>query len=259
MYRIFAISDMHSYLTPTLEALKNAGWDEDNPQHKIIVCGDALDRGNETVKMLEWLLDLINKDKLIYIKGNHDILMQQMLNRGYSEWHDKHNGTEKSYYQLLNAHTNMMNGRKPDEIVREVLQPLYDKMVNYFETKRFVFCHSWVAIGIEDNMPYHYRKGRRLVKKEDWRNGTDEEWNNAMWVNPLDMAMDGFGIDKPIIAGHWHASAGWAWKNKVFDEFGEDAIFDPFYYEDKLIMIDRCVAHTGKINCLVIEDEFLDG
>ena len=257
--KIFAISDMHSYLTPTLEALKDAGWDENNPEHIIVVCGDALDRGNETAEMVEWLVDLINKGKLIYVKGNHDLLMQQMIDRGYSEWHDKQNGTQKSYYQLLNAHADMMDGRKPDEIVREVLKPLYDKMVNYFETKRFVFCHSWVAVSVEDNMPYHYRKGRKLVKKEDWRNGTDEEWNNATWVNPLDMAMDGFSIDKTIIAGHWHASAGWAWENKTFDEFGESAVFDPFYYEDKLIMIDRCVAHTGEINCLVIEDELING
>ena len=30
--KIFAISDMHSYLTPTVKALKDAGWDENNPK-----------------------------------------------------------------------------------------------------------------------------------------------------------------------------------------------------------------------------------
>ena len=35
--------------------------------------------------------------------------------------------------------------------------------------------------------------------------------------------------------------------------------FEIIYYEDKLIMIDRCVAHTNEINCLVIEDELIDG
>ena len=258
MPKLFVVSDLHSFLTPTIKALKEAGWDENNPENKIIVCGDAFDRGDETSEMLEWLLDLINKDKLIYVKGNHDILMQQMLDRGYSMMHDKHNGTEKSYYQLLNSHTNMMSDKKPDDIVRELLQPLYNKMVNYFETAHYVFCHSWVAVSVEDNMPFHYRKGRKLVKKEDWRNASDIEWENAMWLNPLDMAMDGFDIEKPVVAGHWHTSYGWAIKNKTFDEFGQNAIFDPFYYEDKLIMIDGCVAYTGKANVLVIEDDFLE-
>ena len=255
--KIFAISDMHSYLTPTLKALKDAGWDENNPNHKIVVCGDALDRGNETVEMVEWLLDLINKGKLIYIKGNHDILMQEMLNRGYSEWHDKHNGTQKSYYQLLNAHADMMDGRKPDEIVRAVLKPLYDKMVNYFETKRFVFCHSWVAVSVEDNMPYHYRKGRKLVKKEDWRNGTDEEWNNAMWVNPFDMAEQGLNQTcKIIVFGHFHTSYQWH-KDGKCSEFGDDAIFDPYFGKD-FIAIDACTAYTNKVNVITLEDELIN-
>jgi hypothetical protein len=86
------------------------------------------------------------------------------------------------------------------------------------------------------------------------------EWESATWGNPLYMAQDGLNkTGKIIIAGHWHSSAGWAWQNKTFDEFGVNAVFDPFYYKDKLIMIDRCVAHTGEINCLVIEDRFLDG
>ena len=172
--KIFAISDMHSYLTPTLKALKDAGWDENNSDHIIVVCGDALDRGNETAEMVAWILDLISKGKLIYVKGNHDILMQKMLDRGYSEWHDKSNGTEKSYYQLLNAHADMMDGRKPDEIVRAVLKPLYDKMVNYFETKNYIFVHSWIPANLVGFDKYEFVKY--------WRNATDKEFENAMGI-----------------------------------------------------------------------------
>ena len=193
--KIFAISDMHSYLTPTLKALKDAGWDENNPEHIIVVCGDALDRGNETAEMVEWLVDLINKGKLIYVKGNHDLLMQEMLNRGYSMSHDRHNGTEKSYYQLLNSHVDMMDGRKPDEIVRAVLQPLYDKMVNYWETKHFVFVHSFIPLHKVGYDKYEYR--------EDWRNATDEEFEIAMWGNPYEMAEQGLNqTGKVLIFGH---------------------------------------------------------
>lgn len=250
--KIFAISDMHSYLTPTLKALKDAGWNENNPEHIIVVCGDALDRGNETAEMVEWLVDLINKGKLIYVKGNHDILMQEMLDRGYSEWYDKHNGTEKSYYQLLNANANMMDGREPNEIVREALQPLYDKMVNYFETERFVFCHSWVPL---------YKVGKTnpiYTYREDWRNANEVEWNDAMWGNPFKLAAQDLNkTGKTIIFGHWHCSAGHKMLGRCKTEFGEDAIWEPCCAQG-IIGIDRCTAHTGEVNVVVLEDTLLD-
>ena len=103
----------------------------------------------------------------------------------------------------------------------------------------------------------HYRRNRKFSKKEDWRDASQAEWNQAMWVNPLDMVQSGFSIEKQIVCGHWHCSVGWA-HEKGLSEFGDDACFDPYYYQDKLIMIDSCVAHTKKINVLVIEDEFLE-
>lgn len=254
MMTIFAISDMHSFLTPTLKALKETGWDENNPEHIIVVCGDAFDRGNETAEMLEWLLDLINKGKLIYVKGNHDILMQKMLDRGYAEWHDKHNGTQKSYYQILNAHSNMMDGRKPDDIVREVLQPLYDKMVNYFESERYIFVHSFIPLHKVGYDKYEYR--------EDWRNATDEEFEIAMWGNPFWHAQDGLNkTGKTIVFGHYHVSLGHLCDSKgELSEFGEDAKWDPYINEKQgVIGLDRCVVHTGEINVVVLEDTLLDG
>jgi serine/threonine protein phosphatase 1 len=247
--KIFALSDMHSFLTPTIKALKESGWDENNPKHIIVVCGDALDRGNETVEMVEWLVDLINKCKLIYITGNHDLLMQEMLNRGYSMSHDRHNGTEKSYYQLLNAHADKMDGRRPDEIVRTALQPLYDKMVNYFETKKYIFVHSWIPLNPKGFNTYTYR--------EDWRNATDEEFELATWGNPFEMAKQGLNqTGKVLIFGHFHTSYQWS-KDGKCSEFGDDAIFDPYFGKD-FIGIYGCTAHTGEVNVLVLEDEFLE-
>jgi serine/threonine protein phosphatase 1 len=257
--KIFAISDLHSYLTPTLKALKDAGWDGNNPEHIIIVCGDALDRGNETVEMVEWLVDLINKGKLIYIKGNHDLLMQEMLNRSYSMSHDRHNGTEKSYYQLLNAHADKMDGRRPDEIVRTALQPLYDKMVNYFETKKYIFVHSWIPTNVkfEGNSKPWYQQDKTLTWMEDWRNANDVEWEEAMWGNPFKRWEEGLNkTGKTIVFGHFHTSYQWS-KNEKCSEFGEDAIFEP-YYGGNYIGIDACTAYTNRVNVIVIEDEFIN-
>lgn len=252
--KIFAISDVHSFLTPTIKALKESGWDENNPEHIIVVCGDAFDRGNETVEMLKWLLDLINKSKLIYVKGNHDILMQQMLDRGYSMSHDRHNGTEKSYYQILNAHADKMDGRSPDKIVRTALQPLYDKMVNYFETQKYIFVHSWIPINPKGFDSYTFR--------EDWRKASNKDWEEVMWTNPFWRAQDKLNeTGKTIVFGHWHCSLGHLCDSKgELSEFGEDAKWDPYINEEQgIIGIDRCTAHTGEVNVVVLEDTLLDG
>lgn len=246
--KIFACSDIHSAYTPWVQALKKAGFDENNPEHIIIVCGDLLDRMNETAETLEFALSLIRKGRLIYIKGNHDILMQEMLNRGYAEWHDKHNGTQKSYYQLLNAHADQMDGRSPDKIVMAALLPLYDKMVNYFETKNYIFVHSWIPLNPKGFNTYTYR--------EDWRNATDEEFELATWGNPFEMAKQGLNqTGKVLIFGHFHTSYQWS-KDGKCSEFGNDAIFDPYFGKD-FIALDACTVHTNKVNVITLEDELI--
>jgi hypothetical protein len=62
--------------------------------------------------------------------------------------------------------------------------------------------------------------------------------------------------DKTVVFGHWHCSTGWA-KAEGCSEFDEDAKFEP-YYGDGFIAIDACTAHSGKVNVLVLEDEFLE-
>ena len=242
MPKFFVCSDIHSAYTPWMKALIEAGFDEDNPEHKIIVCGDLFDRMDETRLVYEFTKDMIEKDKLIYIKGNHELLMQQMLNRGFSLWHDMFNGTEKTYRHLTEAY--------PDKTVRELLDPLYDKMVNYLETKHFVFCHGFLPV----------------VKKSDgtckinyhWRRAAQKNWEDAMWINGMDMVHDGLYLKgKAIVMGHFHCSYGHSVYEGSGSEFDDDADFSPYYYEDKLIAIDSCVAHTGKVNVLVIEDEFI--
>ena len=39
-------------------------------------------------------------------------------------------------------------------------------------------------------------------------------------------------------------------------EFEDDAIWEPFEAEG-ILAIDRCTAHTGKVNVVVLEDELL--
>jgi serine/threonine protein phosphatase 1 len=250
--KLFVCSDLHSAYTPWIKTLHEAGFDENNDDHLIVVCGDLFDRMDETKEVYEFALDMIKKDKLIYVMGNHELLMQSMLDRGFALWHDKHNGTTKTYYQLLDAYADKMDVEKgPNEIVRELLQPLYDNMVNYFETKHYVFCHGFLPVVEQPD-------GSHKINRH-WRRASRKNYENATWLNGMDMVHKGLYLkDKVIVVGHFHSSYGHSLYEDKGSEFGEDADFSPYYYEDKLIAIDSCVAHTGKINVLVLEDELLD-
>lgn len=251
MPKFFVVSDVHSYFDEMKRALDEAGFDPNDENSWLISCGDALDRGPKSQEVIDYLMGL---DRCVLIAGNHDQLIMNCIRRGYAQEHDYHNGTHRSIIDLA---PKAKTFNEACFVAYEKLKPFVDSMVNYFETKNFVFCHSFIPVNCDDNFPHYYRCNRKFSKKEDWRTAHQSEWDRSMWMNPLEMAMKGLGIEKPIVAGHWHCSTGWAMQNGI-SEFGEDAIFEPFYYEDKLIMIDACCAHSHKINCLVIEDEFLE-
>ena len=79
--RYYVVSDVHGYFSLMKQALQEKGFFDDKEPHKLILCGDMLDRGEEALEMQEFMLDLLHKDELIFVRGNHEDLMIEMLNR----------------------------------------------------------------------------------------------------------------------------------------------------------------------------------
>ena len=238
-----------------MKALNDAGFDPNNDEHKIVVCGDLFDRMSESQKVYEFAKEMIEKDKMIYILGNHERLLLDCLDRQYALSHDWSNGTVQT---ILDLAPNAKTFNVACAVVYDKIKPLIDKTVNYVETTRFVMCHGFIPVNCDDPFPPYYRRGRKFTKMENWREASQHQWDDATWLNSYEMVDQGFGIEKTIIAGHWHCSYGRYQKNEG-PEFGEDADFSPFYYDDKLIMIDTCTAYSHKVNCLVLEDDIIYG
>jgi hypothetical protein len=108
----------------------------------------------------------------------------------------------------------------------------------------------------KDGLPSYYTRNRQFAFRPDWREVSEEEWQDSRWGNRFELAEQGLLPDKTVVFGHWHCSTGWA-KAEGCSEFGDDAKFEP-YYGDGFIAIDACTAHSGKVNVLVIEDEFME-
>lgn len=259
---LFAVSDVHGFFDETKKALTEAGF-FDSPENRLIVVGDALDRGKQAVKMADFLLGLHREGRLIYIYGNHEELFYKCLQDvraglaaamscGLS-YHCR-NGTWDTLLQL--------GGMKPNEaaLYPEVLlgsvkatdyyRELLPAAVNYYETEKYIFCHGWIPLDVrivEMTAEFRYNAA--------WRSASEEEWHKARWRNGMEMAcMRGVReAGKTIVCGHWNCSWGHSRVNFACTEHGQDAITTPFY-ADGIIAIDACTARSGRVNCIVIEE-----
>lgn len=232
MPKFFVTSDIHSFYTELIHSLKEAGFDRNNEDHWLVVCGDCFDRGPDARRTFRYLKSLPRK---ILIRGNHEQLLVDLCKRGYAMSHDMHNGTTRTVFDLGKTEENFCE--KCQTTLTKV-RPFLKSMVNYFETKNHIFVHGWFPVWISD-----------------WRNASQKEWDEAVWENPFQMIEDGLMPDKTIVFGHRSCSEAWA-INKGMAMYGKGAKFDP-YYGDGYIAIDALTYHSGQKNVIVIEDEFI--
>ena len=61
-------SDIHSFYTPRIKELNKTGFDLNNEEHILIICGDLFDRGSESLKLYEFIKSL-PKERRILIRG----------------------------------------------------------------------------------------------------------------------------------------------------------------------------------------------
>lgn len=247
--RYYVVSDIHSYFSFFREALTNAGFFTDKQPHKLIICGDLFDRGGEPTQLQEFVVDLMKKDEVILIRGNHEDMFEELVtvDEGRNLYHHRQNGTYSTALQLTQFSLDdayMFNRRFAAAAQKTPFyQQILPAMVDYFETDNYVFVHGWIPC-IKERNRYSYI--------EDWRNASPQEWAKARWYNGIDAAQSCME-KKTIVCGHWHASYGHAKYEDRGAEFGPTADFMP-YHAPGIIAIDGCTAVSGRVNMLVIED-----
>lgn len=241
--KLFCVSDIHGFYDELIEALDKAGFDPDNEEHWIVTCGDHFDRGRQPAEVMKYLQGLPRK---ILIKGNHEQLLLECTDRGYWYHYDRTNGTFQTICDLA---PNAQTFDVACAVTYDKTKDFIGSMVDYFETQNYIFVHSWI--------PLISQNGGFLKFKEDWREASAKEWEDARWGNPYALAEDGLLPDKTIVFGHYHTSYAWS-EYEGKPEFGQGSDFS-IYHGNGYIGIDGCCAYSGKCNVLVLEDEFLEG
>lgn len=306
----FVISDIHSFYDEMIECLNKKGYDKDNPNHILIVCGDIWDRGTQPLEVYNFLRS-IPKERRVLIRGNHEFLLNDLVKRGFPESHDKHNGTYdtllqisgemseidfrrymfEEYYskapkldfiydenhniisyseeyqkfsdkvdaEIAERNNRIFNNQKLKEILNWINS---NEWVNYYETKDYIFVHSWIPVKKYIDWEKSLAAGYFIYSKDDeyrddWQNATQDEWNDAMWGCPWKNAKARLNkTGKIIVCGHWHTSDFYnnlRNKNSI-KKYGINN--NPIYKSKKykLIGLDACTAVTKKINVFTFEE-----
>lgn len=255
--KYFVSSDIHGFYNEWISALNEIGFDTNNQDHSLIICGDVFDRGQQAQQLLDFLVDFSKQypERLILIRGNHEDLFEhclsQLINGVNISAHHWTNGTLNTIAQLTK--TNQYDLVCGIYEVKDILQQTKDYVdlmknsLDFYETQNHIFVHGWIP-----TKTYRFQH----IYKEDWRFATKQEWELARWDSCLEMYKHGvFEPGKTIVAGHWHCSALWHYKSpkEYTSEFGKKANHTPFY-DEGILAIDTCTAHTNKVNVVVIED-----
>ncbi len=250
--KYYVTTDIHGFFSILQSAMEDIGYYSDPEPHKLVILGDLFDRGSEAAELQRFILDLMEKDEVILIRGNHEDLFVEMVteDEGLPYSHHLTNGTYDTAMQLTGYDPVMARIRHYDFADDAQKTPFYQKiipaMLDYFETAHYVFTHAWIPVIRERNNSYSYYSS--------WREAGTGEWRKARWINGMDAAQTAADDPKTIVCGHWHASYGHSHYEKKCSEFGPDADFSP-YYGPGVIALDACTAHSKRINILIIEDQ----
>ena len=248
MKQYFIVADVHSYYDEMMKALTEKGWDINNPDHIFVSLGDMFDRGPKSREMLAFLTSL-PENRRIFIMGNHEILMNNMIHRGGALYHDITNGTMKTAADLT--------GYDYDEDACAAMLDNED-WKNYFNSCQFyaevgdnIFVHGWIPCSEST----YYGNANFYYYNPNWRKESARTWVDATWVNGMEAWRQGAReYGKTIWCGHWHTSWGHSHLHNYGVEWPEDggkAHFSPFK-DEGIVAMDACTAFSHKVNCEVI-------
>ena len=247
MKKLYVTSDVHSYFDELMIALNRAGFDINNEEHIFVCCGDLLDRGSFPTKCIKFVNSLPENRKIL-IRGNHELLAEAIIHRGYFGWHDWHNGTAETVQWLSEYAVDPYAVSEAELIESFSGNPewikYFNSTVDYKEVSNYIFTHGWIPYGGTIDYP---------IYESDWR---EKSFESSAWVNGMDMWNKGVKVPgKTIVCGHFHA----AWGHQMLHGMDPSKCgmieFNSTFKDDGIIALDSRVPATHFLNVEVIEVE----
>lgn len=233
--KYFILGDIHGDYQAMINALEKVKYQFDNKNHQIICLGDYFGRAENEIgdskKVFEYLTQVKHINKPICLKGNHELILENIFKNGYLDYLDYCNGEHKTIasfamdkfkdYDMYSSAAVCYAGNQLNDWIKSLSVCCEDD--------KFICTHGW------------------LPHVDNLAQATVDEWKDAMWSNTVEEVEDYFknypnGYGKTIIVGHW--------TSKDFGgEYGKN-----YHIIDKDIWICDCTTAIKKgMECLVIE------
>lgn len=264
--KIFAVSDIHNEYDALINALNEAGFDENNPDHLLVSIGDAFDRGSSAIAVYEYLKRLSDKGSAIVLKGNHTGFFINYLNgTSFDPFNYLYNGTDETLADFIGRSKPFESWCLIDKKIdnptfgdfanwiaeaREEINYSYPELLEwlntrpyYLETTNYIFTHGAIDTNATDwhkphCMRYHYI-----------------DWEALMWDDGSFFGKEINNTDKTVVIGHFGAKhLREMWPQLIKKDTGDK--YDILTRDDgKVIAIDTTSNYTHRVNVLVIENE----
>lgn len=254
----FVISDIHNCYDELMKALAKESFDFHAPDHKIVFLGDAFEKGKKPKETYIFLKEMLERDKLIWVRGNHDIeLVNALKNKTLNK---TNRSTAIALAQVFNPD---ITADENDAIVCDTLSDngfdsfITDNSRDYFELNNYIFVHGFI--------PLNKRK-----YDEGWRTYPSEKWSSARKTGAVRVILTEHIIvpEKTVVCGHVGAYIGHVIDNnpgikpnspefkKIVSKITREKPHE--YYETyigkSVIGLDANAYDTGFMNCIVIEE-----
>lgn len=230
--KYFIVSDVHSNWEALMTPLKEAGYEEENPNHTLIVAGDLFDRGEDSLRIYQWIK---KHPRVILIRGNHETLFRHLVRVQCPSYVDYPNGTMKTAYDLTAGTKQQTANFLESKILQEVAFWIQTTFVDYVEFDKYIIVHS------------------SYPQVEDYHNASSKEWDESTWVNPF-ITRRTIKPEKTAIVGHWGVADAWSKKlHKNLDYENLSPEFQQIYVDPDINVIgldnttictNRCLVYT---------------
>jgi len=221
--RIYAIGDVHGYLQLLERLYEKIRIDlRDKPveQYSVVFLGDYIDRGPDSARCVQFLVDLMAEDeRVICLKGNHEDKLEKFLTDPLvlANSFFTYGGVECAMSYGVEAayeNTDEQTIRVCDDLLKKIPiehKQFYSKLITSVTLGDYFFSHAGVRPGVP------------LSEQSD---------DDLMWIRYEFLASDAL-YDKVIVHGHTPAN--------------------PMEILVNRINVDTCAYDTGILSCLILE------
>jgi len=196
MSKIFAIGDIHGSFDQLKELIQKIPIDF--VDDTLVFIGDYIDRGPNSVEVIDYLLELKHRHPgIIFLKGNHEDMLEKFLD-GTDRFTYLLNGGQETLDSYLRAFKSAGAFPIPSDHMA-----FFKSLRLYYETEAYIFVHA----GLRPKVPLESQETEDLLWIRDkfiyskYHFGKKVVFGHTPLEEPL-VEANKIGIDTGAVYGH---------------------------------------------------------